>query len=75
MTATRGGSGSGSGSSSRAGCIDDQMWEIISSEIKCSILEQNLVIFGTIKKGIMEILDECMGAFHYEMVGAQIMTF
>ena len=32
-------------------------------EITRSILDQTLVILGTNKEGIVEILDECFGAF------------
>ena len=48
--------------------MDDQMWEFISSEITYNILEQTSMIFGTIKEGILEILDERLSAFWYEMV-------
>ena len=50
--------GEGSGSDSGAGTkpIDEQMSEIILSEITHGIWQQTLVIFGTIKEGIMEIM-------------------
>ena len=54
------------------------MWEFISSEITCSMLEQAPVIFGTIKEGIMEVLEGHLGSFRYEMVammGARTFTF
>ena len=52
------GVGDGSGSGSRAWIMDYQMREFISFEITCNILEQTHKIFGAIKEGIMEILDE-----------------
>ena len=69
------GAGDGSGLGSRVGHMDDQMREFISSEITRNILEKTYVIFGTIKEGIMEILDEHLGAFRSEMVGACTLTF
>ena len=38
-------------------------------EIMRWILEQNPVIFGTFKEVILEILDERLSAFRFEMVG------
>lgn len=38
------------------------------SEIMRNILEQTPVIFGTVKEGILEILDERLSAFRFEMV-------
>ena len=58
--------------------LDDQMWEFISSEITRSILKQNPVIFGTVKEGIMEVLEERLGSFRSGMVammGARTLTF
>ena len=53
--------GGGSGSSSSTKPIEERMQEFILSKIARSILEQTLVIFGTIKEGIMELLDERLG--------------
>ena len=44
------------------------MKEFISAKIKHSILDQTPVIFGSVKEGILEILDERLGAFRDEMV-------
>lgn len=55
--------GGGSGSSYGAESIDERMCEFIMSEITRGIIEANLVIFGTIKKGSMELLDERLGVF------------
>ena len=63
---TRGG-GFGSGSGAGIKPIDEQMQEFILSDITHSILEQTLVIFGTVKEGIIEILDKFLGTFHTEI--------
>ena len=58
--------------------LDDQMHEFISSKITRSILEQNHVIYGTIKEGILEVLEEHLDSFHFDMVammGACTLTF
>ena len=68
------GSGSGAGTEP----INEQMQEFISSEITCSPLEQTPVIFGLVKEEILEILDECLGAFYDEvmaMVRDHILSF
>ena len=54
------------------------MREFISSDIIRNILEQTLMIFGTVKEDILEILDERLGTFCYEMmamVGDLSLTF
>ena len=48
------------------------MREFISSEITYSILKQTLLIFGTIKEGIMEVLEECLGSFRSEIVAITV---
>ena len=58
-----------SGSGSGAGQLDDQTREFIFSKIMRSILDHTHVIFGTIKEGILELLDERMSAFHTEVAG------
>lgn len=75
--------GSGAGTET----IDEWMWEFISSEITRGILEQTLVIFGTIKDrimdimyehqyeyhtGIIEFLDERLWAFRVEIIAVQL---
>ena len=72
------GAGEGSGSGSRTEQLDDQTREFISSEITHCILEQNPVIFGTVKEDILEILDEQLSFFLSEMValvGARSLTY
>ena len=50
--------GGGSGSSSGVGTelVNERMQEFISLEITHGILEQNPVIFSSIKEGIMEVM-------------------
>ena len=55
--------GEGLGSESGAAQLGEQMREFISAEITRSILDQTPVIFGSVKEGILEILDERLGAF------------
>ena len=70
MVVTQGGSGSGEGSGlgSGAASLDDRIQEFISSEITQNILEYTHAIFGSIKEGIMELMDKCLIAFRIEMV-------
>ena len=78
MVATRGGSGSSSSLGFGSRQLDQQMREFISSMINRNILEHTPVIFGTIKEGIMEVLEERLGSIHFEMValvGARTLTF
>ena len=54
------------------------MRELTSYEITSNILEQTPVIFVMIKEGVMEVLEECFGNFHSEMVAlmeARTLTF
>ena len=54
------------------------MREFISYEITHSIMDQTPMIFGTIKEGILEILDERSSAFCTEvaaMMGPHTLTF
>ena len=72
------GAGEGSGSGSGARQLDDQMREFISSEITHCILEQIPVIFGTVKEGILESMDERFSSFRSKMmdlVGTSSLTF
>lgn len=72
-----------SGSSSSLGVDVEpnykRMHEFITSEITHDILDVIHVMFGMIKEGIMEILNEWLGAFHIEMAagrfGVQSLTF
>ena len=60
------GAGEGSDSGYGARQLDEQMREFISAEITCNILDQTPMIFGMVKEGITEILDEILGAFRTE---------
>ena len=68
-----GGSGSESGSGSGAGSnpVDDGLREFIASEIARGILEATPVIFGSIKEGIIEMMEEHLRAFKSDMASGQ----
>lgn len=54
------------------------MREFVSSDITRGVMEHSRMIFGTIKESIMELLDELLGAFRYDMVamvGADSLNF
>ena len=75
-----GGSGAGerSGSCSGTEQLEERMREFVSVEITRGILYLTPMIFGTVKEGILEILDERLGAFHAEMmalIGVRTLTF
>ena len=68
----------GSGSGSATEQLEERMREFVSAEITHNILDQTPVIFGMIKEGILEILDERLAAFRTEMMaflGARTFTF
>ena len=48
--------------------INTRMQEFISSEITRGILEWTPVVFGSVKEGILELLDGHLGAFRAEVV-------
>ena len=54
VRATRGGSGSGSGVEP----IDVRLRELITTEVTRDILDVTSTIFGTVKEGIMDIMEE-----------------
>lgn len=62
VTSNRGG-GSGSGLGSGDEPIDERIHEFVIIEITHDILEATPVMFGSIKEGIMELLDKYIGAF------------
>lgn len=73
MVTTRGGDACfGSGSSSGSKSMDERICEFITSEIICSIIEPTLMIFSTIKDRIVELLDECSGAFWAEIIAREL---
>ena len=70
--------GEGSGSGSGVGQLDDETRGFISAEIMRNIREQTPFIFGSVKEGILEILDDRLSAFLAEvvaLVGAHAQTF
>ena len=71
---TRGGSSSGSRSGSGFGIesIDKCLHEFISAEVTRGILDATHVMFGTIKEGILELMDERLRTFQVEIVVGQI---
>ena len=79
MVVTRhgaGGSRSGSGSESGLGddteLIDERLGKLIAAEVTRDIRDATLVIFGTIKEGIMEIMEEQLRSFRAEIVAGQV---
>ena len=74
-----GGFGCGSGSCSGVKFIDERIQALVMSEIARGNLEETTVIFGTIKEGIMELMDDRLGEFLVEIaagrVGAQTLFF
>ena len=76
MVVTRHGAG-GSGSGSRSGLgagsehVDDGLREFIASEITRGILDATLVIFESIKEGIIELMQDRLRAFRSDMVTSQ----
>ena len=52
--------------------IDGRLLEFIAVEVTRSIVDATPVMFGTIKEGIMELLDDRLGAFRAEMATGQL---
>ena len=48
------------------------MREFIPAEVTHSILDATLVMFGTIKEGIIELMDERLRYFRVDIVAGQI---
>lgn len=74
-----GGSRSGSGSSSGTEHIYEGLREFIASDIMHGILDVSFVMFGTIKEGIVEMIEECFRAYGVEIFvghyGAHTLSF
>ena len=64
--------GSGSDSGSSIESVDERICEFFTSNITRSILDVTPVMFGTMKDGIMELLDERLGDLHAKVVNSQI---
>lgn len=62
------GYGSGSSSDTDVEPINERIRKFITFEITPDILDMTSLMFGAIKEGIIEILDECLGAFRVEIV-------
>ena len=82
VMSTRGGvfgSGSGSGSSSDTELIEERIHEFVWSEVTHDILGATPVMLCTIKEGIMETIDKCLGALWFEItegrLGAHTLSF
>lgn len=52
--------------------INERLCELIVAEVTHGILDGIHVMFGTIKEGIMKLVDECLRAFLAEIVVGQI---
>ena len=48
------------------------MRELIATEVMSGILDATLVLFGTVKEGMMEIMEERVRAFRAEIAAGQI---
>ena len=66
-----GGSGEGSGSGSGSEPVDEGLREFIASEITRGILESTPIIFGSIKEGIIELMEYPLRAFRSDMASGQ----
>ena len=68
LSTQEGDSGFGFGSGISTEPIDQHMQEFISSEITHGILEWTLVIFVSVKKRILELLDGRIRAFQAKII-------
>lgn len=66
-----GSTGEGSGSGSGSEPVDEGLREFIASEITRGILESTPIIFGSIKEGILELMEDCLQAFRSDMASGQ----
>ena len=66
------GSGSGAGSGDTTDVIDERLHELVASEVTRGILDATPVIFGTVKEGIMEIMEERLKSFMDKFVPGQV---
>ena len=66
-----GSSGEGSGSGSGSEPVDERLREFIASEITRGILESTPIIFGSIKEGIVELMEDRLRAFRSDMASGQ----
>ena len=66
-----GSSGEGSGSGSGSEPVDERLHEFIASEITRGILESTPIIFGSIKEGIVELMEDRLRVFRSDMASGQ----
>ena len=66
-----GSSGEGSGSGSGSEPVDERLHEFIASEITRGILDATPVIFGSIKEGIVKLMEDHLRAFRSDMATTQ----
>ena len=66
------GSGSGVGSGNTTDVIDERLRELIATKVTRGILDTTPVIFGTVKEGIMEIMEERLRSFRAETAAGHI---
>ena len=72
MTRRRaGGLGSGSGSGTSSKPIDEALREFIAFKITIGILNATQVMFGSIKEGIMEFMEDRLWIFRVNLVASQ----
>ena len=65
-----GGSGEGSGSGSCSVPVDEGLCKFIALEITRGILESTPIIFGSIKEGIIELMEDRLRAFRSDMAAS-----
>lgn len=65
------GSGLGLGVGAGSEQVDDELCEFITSEITRGILEATPVIFGSIKEGIIELMEDCLRTFRSDLASSQ----
>lgn len=51
---------------------DEWLCDFITSEITCGIMESTPVIFGTIKEGIMDLMDERLKSLRAKIIAGYI---
>ena len=52
--------------------MDERLRNLIANEVTRGILNATLVIFGIVKEGIMEIMDEMLRSFRVQIAAGQI---
>ena len=66
-----GSSGEGTGSGSSSELVNERLRDFITSEIIRGILQSTLIIFGSIKEGIVELMEDRLRAFRSDMASGQ----